>query len=301
MKGLISGIKRMEIHDGDGLRTTVFFKGCPLKCIWCHNPESIARDVQIAYFKEKCIYCGECARSCSNIAINIIDKSIITDDKKCSLCLNCVDACPMDARSFFGKEYSVTELVDTVIEDKDFFINGSGGVTLSGGECLFQPNFAIEVAKEFYKRGVSVNIDTCGFAHKSVFERILPYVDTFLYDIKAIDEKVHYERTGHSNALILDNLEFLLSKGAKVEIRFPLVKNYNDNQTEKIGKFLCKFDNPPKIKVLKYHSFAGSRYLSLGMKNTLPKVITTDKDVENAVKILKENFGLNAINGVTES
>ncbi len=278
MRGLISGIKRMEIHDGDGMRTTVFFKGCPLKCIWCHNPESISFQKQTAFFKEKCINCGLCKNE---------------RNEKTSI------YCPTNAIVTFGEEYDVDTLTEILSQDIAFFENSGGGVTLSGGECLAQPEFAIALAKKLSEKGVSVYIDTCGFAKRDVFERIIPYTDKFLYDLKAIDADVHKKCTGQDNTIILENLKFLSDKGCKIEIRYPLIKGYNDTECEKIGHFLKDLRGITKVKVLQYHSFAGSRYEALGMENTLPKTETTYEDVQNATDILK-SYGLNAINGIDE-
>ena len=296
MHGLISGIKRMEIHDGDGLRTTVFFKGCPLKCIWCHNPESISFNRQITVINSKCVYCKSCEKICKNNAIDYFNNKISIDFLKCNNCLECVNLCPTAAIDFYGKEYSSDELVDYLMQDELFFKNGNGGVTLSGGECLAQGDFATEVAKKLKEKEISVYIDTCGYVNRQILKDILPYSDKFLYDIKAIDKDVHIKCTGKDNEIILSNLEFLSNNGAKIEIRYPLVVGYNDTECIKIAEYLTKIKGIEKIKVLKYHSYAGSRYESLGMENTLPKTETKNENIENAVNILK-SFNLNAING----
>lgn len=181
-----------------------------------------------------------------------------------------------------------------------FLNNCGGGVTISGGECLAQGDFVVSLAKELNQREISVYIDTCGFAKRETFEKIIPFTDKFLYDIKAINSDVHKKCAGQDNELILDNLKFLSENDCKIEIRYPLVKGYNDEECEKIGEFLQDLNGIEKVKVLKYHSFAGSRYEALNMKNTLPVTETTYSDVENAVKILK-SYGLNAINGITEN
>jgi pyruvate formate lyase activating enzyme len=278
MKGLISGIKRMEIHDGDGLRTTVFFKGCPLKCIWCHNPESISFESQTAFFKGRCIGCGICK------GVRNADTAV---------------TCPVDAIYQYGKEYELGELLDTILQDEAFFRDGNGGVTLSGGECLAQPEFAVSLAKALSDRGISVYIDTCGYVKREILEESIPYTDKFLYDIKAIDSENHKRLTGKDNRLILENLKFLCDKGCKVEIRYPLVMGYNDCECEKIAKLLSELDGITKVKVLQYHAFSASRYEALDMVNTLPNTQTTIQDIENAVEILK-GYGLNAVNGMTE-
>jgi len=186
-----------------------------------------------------------------------------------------------------------------VLEDRDFFVNSGGGVTLSGGECLAQIDFAEAVAKLLYDRGISVDIDTCGFVNFNAFERIIPYTDEFLYDIKAIDPSVHKRCTGQSNEIILDNLRKLDSLGCRIEIRYPYVVGYNDGECCAIGEFLSELKNVSKIKVLAYHSFAKSNYAALGRKNTLPDVEVTRENIRNAVDILS-SFGLNAVNGMDE-
>lgn len=279
MKGLISGIKRMEIHDGDGLRTTVFFKGCPLKCIWCHNPESILFEKQVAFFKEKCISCNIC-------------KGKRTSET--------VKSCPTEALVEYGNEYEDDSLVKELIKDKMFFDKSGGGVTLSGGECLAQPEFAIAIAKKLYENKISVYIDTCGFVNRDALKNIIPYADIFLYDIKAIDPEVHKRCTGYNNSVILNNLRFLSENNCKIEIRYPLVMGYNDRECDKIGKFLMNLNGITKVKVLQYHNFAASRYKALNMANTLPDTKTTCEDVQCAVDILKK-YNLDVVNGIMDN
>ena len=277
MKGLICGIKRMEIHDGEGLRTTVFFKGCPLRCIWCHNPESMAFGKQIAFFQSRCIGCGTC-------------KGERTEEAAVR--------CPTEAIYLYGSEYELDGLVELLMQDEAFFQNG-GGVTLSGGECLAQPEFAIALARRLREMGVSVYVDTCGHVKREILEQIIPFTDKFLYDVKAADAKVHERCTGRDNRLILENLRFLVERGCRIEIRYPLIKGYNDGECEQIARLLGALGGIEKVKVLQYHALAASRYEALGMVNTLPRVQTTFDDVENAVRILGAH-GLHALNGMLE-
>lgn len=273
MKGIISGIKRMEIHDGDGIRTTVFFKGCPLKCKWCHNPESISYKTEVAFFKSKCISCGSCKG----------EKSISASV-----------SCPTGALVCYGSEYEADALARQLLKDKPFFETSGGGVTFSGGECLTQIDFAVELARILKSNGVSVYIDTCGFVPRSSIDAILPYADKFLYDIKAISPEVHKNCTGRDNATILENLRYLVKNGARIEIRYPLVKGENDGQAELIGEFLADLGGIESVKVLRYHSLAASRYEALGMENSLPPQITEASDVENAKAIIS-SYGIKVI------
>ncbi len=294
MKGLITNIKRMAVHDGEGLRTTIFFKGCPLRCIWCHNPDTLSFEPEMAFYSHKCTNCGNCYAVCDSGALN---KATGFDADKCIHCFRCVEACPSSARVLFGEEWESRALVDKVLQDRMFFKNSGGGVTFSGGECLWQPDFAAELAEIFYNEGISVDIDTCGYVDFKVLERMIPYVDEFLYDIKAIDPEVHCRCTGRDNQLILDNLKRLDELGCKVEIRYPYVPGHNDGECAKIGAFLAGLKHVRKIKVLGYHSFAGSKYEALGKENTLPDVKVKRDDVQKAVDILA-GYGLNAINGM---
>ena len=295
MKGIITGLKRLAVHDGDGLRTTIFFKGCPLRCIWCHNPETYTFKSEIAFNATKCIGCSSCASICPSEACKIS----LTEKDKCILCNKCVEICPTNARELLGTEYEAAELAEKVLQDREFFQNGGGGVTLSGGECLMQIDFALELAKIFSSEKISVDIDTSGYVKRESLEKIIPYTDVFLYDIKAVDKDVHIACTGKENDIILDNLRFLSESGCKIEIRYPLVMGYNDGECEKIGKLLKDIKGIIKVKVLKYHSFASVKFKALNIKNTMPDTVTTSEDVDRAVKILR-SYGLNAINGEKE-
>ena len=195
------------------------------------------------------------------------------------------ETCPTEALVAHGEEYDADALVKELLKDRMFFENGGGGVTLSGGECLAQPEFAAEVAKKLYENGISVYIDTCGFVNREALENIIPYADKFLYDIKAIDPEVHKRCTGRDNSLILDNLRFLSDNNRKIEIRYPLVMRYNDGECDKIGAFLMNLKGITKVKVLQYHNFAASRYEALNMANTLPDTKTSPKDVQWAADV----------------
>ena len=286
MKARIFEIKRFAVHDGDGIRTTVFFKGCPLKCVWCHNPEGLSVKAQLAYYSHKCIMCGDCAEACSEKAHLFIDGKHIFNREKCVSCGKCEKVCFNDALKLYGKELSVEELMPYLLEDEEFYQNSGGGVTLSGGECLLQSDFCAELLKQLKNRSINTAVDTCGFVPKENIDKVIPYSDVFLYDIKAIDEDVHIKCTGQSNKVILDNLKYIDKHGKKTEIRIPYVPGYNDNQIKKISEFVSTLKNVVKIKILPYHNYAGSKYKSLGMKNTLPDILPTDAEIEFAENLI---------------
>lgn len=291
MKAKIVEIKRFAVHDGDGIRTTVFFKGCPLNCLWCHNPESIDFKPQLAFYENKCTLCGECIAECERDCHSIKDGIHTFKREKCKECGKCEKACLNEALKLYGYEMSVDELMPLLLEDRDFYENSGGGVTLSGGECLMQADFCRELLKKLKENGIHTAVDTCGFVSKDALDKVIPYTDIFLYDIKAYDEDVHIKCTGQSNKIILENLRYIDSCGKKTEIRIPYVPVCNDNQIEKIAQFLSELKNCMKVRVLSYHNYAGSKYTSLDMENNLPKVLPTQKDIEKATLILKD-YGL---------
>lgn len=280
-KTLICDIKRFAVHDGDGIRTTVFFKGCPLKCVWCHNPESISYQPQLAYYSHKCINCGECVNICPQKAHTMEEGMHTFNPELCLGCGLCESACLGNALKHYGKEFTVQELLPLLLEDKDFYENSGGGVTLSGGECLLHADFCAELLQELKKQNIHTAIDTCGFVSRETIDKVIPYTDVFLYDLKAIDEDVHIKCTGQSNKLILDNLKYLISRNKKVEIRIPYVPDYNAGQKDKIIEFLKELKNIVKVKVLPYHNYAGSKYTALFMDDTLPQTLPTDDEIQS--------------------
>lgn len=290
MKAKIFEIKRFAVHDGDGIRTTVFFKGCPLKCVWCHNPEGIGFEPQLAYYENKCIACAECVSVCPTGAHSVKTEHFF-EREKCIACGKCADICLGNALAFYGKEMTVDELLPILLEDKEFYDNSGGGVTLSGGECLMQADFCAEILKNLKENGIHTAVDTCGFVSKDALDKVVPYTDIFLYDFKAFDENVHIKCTSVSNKLILDNLKYLDGCGKKIEIRIPYVPGFNPDQIEKMAEFLKGLKNITKVRVLPYHNYAGSKYKSLNMKNTLPKIMPTDEEIKSAKETIKA-YGL---------
>ena len=266
MKAKIFEIKRFAVHDGDGIRTTVFFKGCPLRCLWCHNPEGLSARYEVAFYEHKCIGCGECQR----------DNFTVSD-------------CLGGARVEYGKEVSVSELLPLLLEDKEFFDNSGGGVTLSGGECLIWSDFCAELLKELKANGIHTAVDTCGYVPRENLDNVISYTDIFLYDFKAFDEDVHIKCTGKSNKLIIENLEYLDSIGKQIEIRIPYIPGYNSEQIKKMAEFLKNIKNITKIRVLPYHNYSESKYNSLGIESKMPEKLPTDEEIALAKEILKKS------------
>ncbi len=275
----ISEIKRFSVHDGQGIRTTVFFKGCPLRCLWCHNPEGLSPKKQLAYYAHKCQSCGRCTHTCP---AHFIKNGVHGYDRNaCVHCGKCVDSCYFGALQFYGREYSPQELVEVLVEDGAFYESTGGGITLSGGECLLYPDFCQELLRLCKEEGLRTAVDTCGRVPRSHIEKVLPYTDCFLYDLKAFDGQLHKRLTGCSNEQILENLRYLVGEGKEVEIRIPYIPEYNDKEMEKLSEFWKSLPKKVPVRVLPYHDLAGSKYTALGLENTLPKVkIPTAQEVE---------------------
>jgi len=292
MKGYIFDIKHFAVHDGPGIRTTVFFKGCPLQCVWCHNPESIQAKPQLGYIAHKCVNCGRCAAVCPTGAQYMDDTGIHRYDRsKCTFCGKCTDVCYGKVLTLYGRYAEADGIFAELMEDADFYESSGGGVTLSGGECLLQADFCAQLLQKLHMHGIHTAVDTCGAVSPEKLQTVMPYTDLFLYDIKAIDDDIHKKCTGSSNRLILDNLRYLDTAGKSVEIRIPCVPGWNMDQLEKIGSFLCTLHHITGVRLLPYHNYAGTKYNSLGMKNTLPENLPTDDEMALAQKIL-ETHGL---------
>ena len=234
-------INRASRSDGPGIRTTVFLKGCPLDCFWCHNPEGKRAERQMGFFADKCIGCGACRRACKS-------------PDECISCFTCAEVCPESARRVWGEKYTSDELLRIILSDKRYYDLSGGGVTFSGGECMLYPDFLAETAKKCQAAGVSVAVDTAGYVPYSSFENVLPYADIFLYDVKALDPQLHKRGTGVDNRLILENLDRLLSCGKEIIVRTPVIPDFNEGEEcEKIAEYCEKRGLP--VEFLPYHEF----------------------------------------------
>ncbi len=271
-KAIIFDIQRGSFVDGPGIRTTVFFKGCNLKCKWCHNPESQSKEKQMMFYQNKCTDCGKCKEVCPN-GLN-----------SCDFCGKCSLFCPSDAKEICGKEYSVDEVFKEIIKDNDYYNSTNGGVTFSGGECMLQIEFLEEILKKCKENGVNTAVDTAGNVTWEYFERILPYTDLFLYDIKAYSEQLHKEGTGVSNRLIFENLVKLSKTKARIFVRVPVIVEFNDCEMQKIANFLKEL-RIEKVELLPYHALGEHKYLALKMPRPKYTVPTQEK-----MEKLKELF-----------
>ena len=274
MKATIFDIERNSYVDGPGIRTTVFFKGCNLRCAWSHNPESQSPKPQMMFYKNKCTGCGKCKEKCPNHL------------ESCELCGKCTFYCLHDAREICGKEYTVDEMMREILKDKAFYDNSDGGVTFSGGECMLQIDFLEELLKACKENGIHTAVDTAGHVPFEYFERILSYTDLFLYDVKCFTESLHVESTGISNKRILENLT-RLSRETSVDmiVRIPLIPTFNDDvkELQSMANFLHSL-RIRAVELLPYHPMGEHKYEALGRTCTHYKV--PDKQAMESYKAL---------------
>ncbi len=292
----ITNIQKFSIHDGDGIRTTVFFKGCPLKCEWCHNPETQRFEKEMEVDGEKCTGCGTCASVCPNGAVRMTeDHRPAWDPKACTFCGKCENFCPAGSREIVGREYTVKELTKELMKDQMFYEESGGGVTFSGGEVMsMDMDFILAMAKELKRQDVTLTIDTCGYVPYERFEKILPYVNTFLYDVKVMDPELHKKYMGTDNKLILENLIRLSQDGARIYIRIPTIKEVNgneENMKETIA-FLKEHDiHPAGVNLLPYHDTGSGKYAKLDMEYKGTDLHAPDKEEMEALAALFVNAG----------
>ena len=259
--GLSFDLKRFALHDGPGIRTTVFLKGCPMRCLWCHNPESQRNEPELLDDRSRCIGCGACVDACPESAVRIISSVAVTDRSRCTACGACVDACPLRIRAVVGDRTTVDEVFAEIERDVLFYDQSGGGVTLSGGEPLAQPAFAEAILDRCRDHGIHTAVDTCGMASPEVIDRIASRTDLFLYDIKHLDPQRHLEVTGVSNESVLANLERLVALGSRIWVRIPLIPGINDSPShlERLGTWIRSLQGIESIQLLAYHDIGEAK------------------------------------------
>ena len=264
--GMVFNIQKFCLQDGPGIRTTVFLKGCPLHCAWCHNPESHFEKSIVLYDKEKCVACGRCGETCQNRA-HVFEIEHTIDREKCISCGACVEVCGYDALELAGKEMTVDEVILEVLKDRAFYENSGGGLTLSGGEPLLQFDFSYELLRQARLNGINTCVETCGFASTEKIIKIAEVTDFFLYDWKLTDDRLHKEYTGVSNSLILKNLQMIDSLGAKIVLRCPIIPEINDTEQhfEGIARVANSLKNILRVEVEPYHSLGNEKYRKIGL------------------------------------
>jgi pyruvate formate lyase activating enzyme len=253
--GLVFDIKKYAVHDGPGIRTTVFFKGCPLRCLWCHNPESWQGRAELSFRESRCVGCGQCAETCPRGAISLVENRPVTDADKCLLCGRCVDVCAAGAREIIGREMTVSQVMAEVERDVIFYDQSGGGVTFSGGEPLMQPDFLVALLNQCRALNIRTAVDTSCYAEPEVAESAAEKADLFLCDIKHIDSETHERFTGVGNKLILDNIRRISKAGRKIVIRIPIVPGFNDDPSniEATGQFAASLPGVGRIDILPFN------------------------------------------------
>ncbi len=275
-QGCVFDIQRFSIHDGPGIRTTVFLKGCPLRCIWCGNPESINPRPQLSYLEDRCIACSACLNSCKENTLTVnADGKIAVDWKLCTHCGECATACDPRALEMVGRKMSVDEVMDVVMNDSDYYRQSGGGLTLSGGEPLFQFDFAADLLQAAKRSGLHCCVDTSGSAAWSSFEKLKPFTDLWLYDYKETDPDLHRRFTGQDNRVILENLRKLHDAGAQILVRCPMIPEHNAREQHLAGIVsLCrKLPRLQGVELLPYYDLWRAKLKRFGLKSEFPDTV----------------------------
>ncbi|HZK86069.1 MAG TPA: glycyl-radical enzyme activating protein [Desulfosporosinus sp.] len=294
VNGNVVNIMKYSIHDGPGIRTTVFFKGCPLNCQWCHNPESQEFDQELMYWPDRCIACGQCLEVCPNGAIISTEGRMQYLREQCTACGECCKACPAGVRALVAKAMSLSEVMTEIEKDVIFYDESGGGVTFSGGEALMQPEFLLELLKSCRKKEIHTAVETCGFVNHDSLKLMSDYVDLFLYDLKLIDSNKHQDVTGVPNERILSNLQWLAEHHPRVIVRLAIIPGINDDEDNlcKTGEFIASLKQGMEIHILPYHKAGVDKYQRLGRSYCLPELQSPDKERMDKIARKLERFSL---------
>lgn len=295
--GIVFDIKRYAINDGPGIRTTIFLKGCPLSCVWCHNPESRSPKVEKMYSAAKCIGCLQCVELCPEEACSLTPEGIVTDKKLCIVCGTCAQNCPAKATEMSGRRENVESIMAVIEKEIIFFDQSGGGVTFSGGEPLMFPNFLIMLLDACGERGIHRTLDTTGFAKTETLLEVAQRVELFLYDIKMMDSTKHKQYTGVNNEMILHNLKVLSESGANIQIRIPLIKDINDDNKniEETAVFISALAGEKKrVDLLPYHKIANHKHHKLGQEHNSNGMVSPDAERQKQIVAKFEAYGIPA-------
>ena len=293
--GLISHIQKYSTKDGPGIRDTVFFKGCPLGCLWCSNPELIRPQPDLLYDRKKCVQCGTCISVCPQQALSFdTSNHIHVDRQACQANGECVSACPEDALELVGQEIRADDLVGELLKDKVFYDTSGGGVTFSGGEPLYQSGFVCQVAEKLKAQHVHTALDTCGDVSWCRFEEVLEVIDLVLYDIKAADRETHQRLTGRDNDLILANAKMLAMHNIPMHIRLVAVPGLNDSEEEMRQRmeFVMELSSVQQIDLLPYHRYGVGKYARLGLDYPLQGLDEPPAEAVERIRRQLESYGI---------
>lgn len=288
MKLKVTEIQRFCMHDGPGVRTTVFLKGCPLRCKWCHNPETQKSGTELSFYPNKCILCGGCASACPN-SVHTVNARHSLDREKCTLCERCIEICPTGALEACGRDTSIEEILSVAERDRAFY-GEKGGITLSGGEPLAQRSATLALLRAAKEKGFNTAIETCGYADSDILEKTVPLVDLFLWDIKDTDAERHKQYTGVTNETILKNLETVDAIGAKTRLRCILVNGINtdENHYRKVAEIASSLSNCEGVEIIPYHAYGGTKAVFIGSEdNGRSEWIPDTEEIDKFKSVLK--------------